>query len=54
MSLFALSYEDNEYQRKSLAYTQLSSKALDEGDYEASIEYSRLAEEYALLSENVS
>lgn len=50
MSLFALSYEDNEYQRKSLAYTQLSSKALDEGDYEASIEYSRLAEEYALLS----
>ncbi|MGP1415825.1 MAG: hypothetical protein ACTTJ6_07900 [Treponema sp.] len=48
--LFALSYEDNEYQRKSRAYTQLSSKALDEGDYDASIEYSRLAEEYARLS----
>lgn len=48
--LFALSYEDNEYQRKSRSYAQLSSKALDEGDYDASIEYSRLAEEYALLS----
>lgn len=48
--LFALSYEDNEYQRKSRAYTQLSSRALDEGDYAASIEYSRLAEEYARLS----
>lgn len=50
MRLFALSYEDNEYQRKSRAYTQLSSNALDEGDYDASIEYSRLAEEYARLS----
>ena len=48
--LFALSYEDNEYQRKSRAYAQLSAKALDEGDYSASIEYSRLAEEYATLS----
>ena len=50
VALFALSYEDNEYQRKSEAYTQLSVKALDEGDYDASIEYSRLAEEYANLS----
>ena len=48
--LFALSYEDNEYQRKSRAYAQLSAKALDEGDYDASMEYSRLAEEYARLS----
>ena len=48
--LFAISYEDNEYQKKSRAYTQLSSKALDEGDYNASIEYSKLAEEYARLS----
>jgi len=45
--LFALSYEDNEYQKKSLAYAQLSAKALQEGDYNASIEYSRLSEEYA-------
>lgn len=50
MSLFAISYDDNEYQRKSRAYTELSAKALQEGDYDASIEYSRLAEEYARLS----
>jgi len=48
--LFAISYDDNEYQRKSRAYTELSAKALEEGDYDASIEYSRLAEEYARLS----
>ena len=37
--LFAVSYDDNEYQRKSRAYTELAAKAYDEGDYEASIEY---------------
>ena len=50
MNLFAISYDDNEYQRKSRAYAELSAKALGEGDYDASIEYSRLAEEYARLS----
>lgn len=50
MNLFAISYDDNEYQRKSRAYTELSAKALNEGDYDGSIEYSRLAEEYARLS----
>lgn len=47
---FALSYDDNEFQRKSRAYAELSRKALDEGDYTASIEYSLLSEEHARLS----
>ncbi len=47
LPVFTLSYDDNEYQRKSRAYTELANKAYDEGDYEASIEYSKLAEENA-------
>ena len=50
MCAFALSYDDNEFQRKSRAYAELSRKALDEGDYEASIGYSLLSEEHARLS----
>ncbi len=50
LNLFSLSYNDNEFQRKSRAYEELSSRALDNGDYEASLEYSRLAEENARLS----
>lgn len=49
-SVFALSYDDNEFQRKSRAYAELSKKALNEGDYGASIEYSLLSEEHARLS----
>ncbi len=48
--VFAVSYDDNKYQRKSRAYTELANKAYDEGDYEASIEYAKLAEEYAQKS----
>ena len=48
--LFAVSYDDNEYQRKSRAYTELAAKAYDEGDYDAAIEYSKLAESYAQQS----
>lgn len=48
--LFSLSYNDNEFQRKSRAYAELSKRALENGDYDASIEYSRLAEEHARLS----
>ena len=48
--LFALSYDDNEYQRKSRAYMELATKAYDEGDYDAAIEYSKLAESYAQQS----
>ena len=48
--LFAVSYDNNEYQRKSRAYSELAQRAYNEGDYDASIEYSRLAEEYAQKS----
>lgn len=50
LPLFAVSYDDNEYQRKSRAYTELAAKSYDEGDYEASIEYAKLAESYAQQS----
>lgn len=50
LSLFGLSYDDNEYQRKSRAYSELANKAFDEGDYETSIKYSELAEEFAVKS----
>lgn len=48
--LFAVSYDNNEYQRKSRAYSELAQRAYNDGDYDASIEYSRLAEEYAQKS----
>ena len=48
--LFAVSYDNNEYQRKSRAYSELARRAYSEGDYGASIEYSRLAEENAQKS----
>ena len=48
--LFAVSYDNNEYQRKSRAYFELARRAYSEGDYDASIEYSRLAEENAQKS----
>ena len=48
--LFAVSYDNNEYQRKSRAYSELARRAYSEGNYDASIEYSRLAEENAQKS----
>ena len=48
--LFAVSYDNNEFQRKSRAYSELATRAYDEGDYDASIEYARLAEENAQKS----
>ena len=48
--MFAVSYDNNEYQRKSRAYSELARRAYNEGDYDASIEYSRLAEENAQKS----
>lgn len=48
--LSALSYDNNEYQQKSRAYSQLAAKAYDEGQYEAAVEYSKKAEENAELS----
>jgi len=46
----ALSYDNNEFQRKSRAYTELAAKAYDEGDYDAAVEYARQAEDNASLS----
>ena len=50
MPIFSVSYDDNEYQRKSRAYTELAAKSYDEGDYDAAIEYAKLAESYAQQS----
>ncbi len=50
ISLFAVSYDDNEFQRKSRAYTELANRAYDDGDYDAAIEYAKLASEYARQS----
>jgi nucleoid-associated protein YgaU len=49
-SLSALSYDNNEFQQKSRAYTELATKAFDDGNYEAATDYAREAEENAALS----
>jgi len=49
-SLAAISYDNNEFQQKSRAYTELAAKAYDNGNYEAATEYARKAEENAALS----
>ena len=49
-ALFALSYDNNEFQRKSRAYSQLAERSYEEGDYEVSEKYARLAELYAQKS----
>ena len=49
-SLAALSYDNNEFQQKSRAYTELAAKAYDEGNYDAATDYARKAEENAALS----
>jgi len=50
-SLFALSYDNNEFQRKSRQYSDLAQQSYDEGDYDMSVEYARQAEDYAAQSE---
>lgn len=50
LPLSALSYDNNEYQQKSRAYSSLAQKAYDEGQYDAAVEYARIAEENAVLS----
>ena len=49
-SLAALSYDNNEFQQKSRAYTELAAKAYDNGNYEAATDYARKAEDNAALS----
>lgn len=46
----ATTYDNNQYQQKSRAYSQLAEKVYAEGDYDAAIEYARDAEENARLS----
>lgn len=50
MTLAAASYENNEYQRKSRAFSNLATRAYDEGEYEKAVEYANQAEENAILS----
>lgn len=49
--LFAASYDNNEYQRKSREYSALATKSFDEGDYDAALDYAKKAEDYAIQSE---
>ena len=50
-ALFAASYDDNSFQRKSRELSAMAEAAYDEGDYDKAIEYAREAEENARLSE---
>ena len=50
LPLFAATYDNNEYQRKSRAYSELATKAYDDGDYDAAVEYAKQSEENASLS----
>ncbi len=50
LAFAATSYDNNEYQRKSRAYSELAQNAYDEGDYDGAVEYAREAEMNAELS----
>lgn len=50
LPLSAASWDNNEFQRKSRAYSDLAAKAFDEGDYDASVSYASEAEKNAELS----
>lgn len=50
MSVFAISYTNNTYQKLANEYAKKAEMALDAGHYEESVEYSKLAEENAILS----
>lgn len=50
LPLSAATYDNNEFQRKSRAYSDLATKAYDEGDYDASVNYASEAEKNAELS----
>ncbi len=50
LPLSAASWDNNEFQRKSRAYSDLAAKAFDEGDYDASVSYAAEAEKNAELS----
>ena len=48
--LSSATYDNNEFQRKSRAYSAMAEKAYDEGDYDAAVEYAKEAELNADLS----
>ena len=50
-ALFAVSYKNNTYQKLADEYTKKAQIAIDAGQYDDAVEYSRLAEENAALSE---
>ncbi len=50
LPLSAATWDNNEFQRKSRAYSDLAAKAFDEGDYDASVSYAAEAEKNAVLS----
>ena len=50
-ALFAASYDDNPFQRKSRELSEMAEAAYSEGDYDMAAEYAREAEENARLSE---
>ena len=50
MSVFAVSYTNNTYQKLANEYAKKAEMALDAGHYDESVEFSRLAEENAILS----
>ncbi|MCR4741881.1 MAG: hypothetical protein K5866_03300 [Treponema sp.] len=49
-SVFAVSYKNNTYQKLANEYTKKAEVAMDAGQYDDAIEYSKLAEENAELS----
>ena len=50
LPLASATYDNNEFQRKSRAYSDLAAKAYDEGDYDGSVTYAKEAEKNAQLS----
>ncbi len=50
LSVFAVSYKNNTYQKLADEYTKKAERALDAGQYDDAVEYSKKAEENAELS----
>lgn len=48
--LVGSTYDNNEFQRKSRAYSELATTSYDAGDYDAALKYAKEAEDNALLS----
>ena len=53
MSVFAVSYTNNTYQKLANEYAKKAEMALDAGHYDESVEFSRLAEENTIIKEKI-